>query len=135
MPLSSDPEKRAAQLANLRPNAATRHGVNVEARLAPLRERYLAEQRRLFPSAGEDEVTIQASRLAQMEVLQDFLDRRGPIRHQRQGQTFAAADLLAKVTQAYERRRDLLAAREERNSEPESLLERQLRGLPPGGAR
>jgi hypothetical protein len=50
MPLSSNPEKRAAQLANLRPGdhrASNReaHGAYSEQKLAPLRKRYLGELR------------------------------------------------------------------------------------------
>lgn len=47
-----------------------------------------------------------------MDALQQFLDHRGPIRHQRRGETFPAAPLWASITTAYERRRDLLAERE-----------------------
>jgi hypothetical protein len=45
MPLSSDPDRRAAQLANLRPRAAATHEAFSELRLRPLRERHVAELR------------------------------------------------------------------------------------------
>jgi hypothetical protein len=122
VPLSSDPDARARQVANLRPGdqkASNReqHGAYSEKKLAPLRERYRTDLRGQFPSAGEDELIIQAGRLAQMDVLQQFLDAHGPIRHHRRGETFPAAQLLASVTSAYERRRDLLAERERAKAE------------------
>ena len=112
MPLSQDPEKRARQLANLQPRAAAVHGAFVEPKLAPIRERYLTELRAQLPSAGDTELVIQAGRLAQMDVLQQFLDWRGPIRHQRRGDTFPAADLLAKLSSAFERQHERLLERE-----------------------
>lgn len=122
MPLSPDPEARKAQLANLRADAATVHGARSEAKLKPSRERYLTELRDQFPAAGEDELIMQASRLAQMDLLQQFLDWRGVIRDRRRGETFPAAQLLASITAAYERRRDILAERERTKGEqPEDL--------------
>jgi hypothetical protein len=43
IPISQDREKRTAQQANLRPDAATRDGGCSEAKLAPVRERFAAE--------------------------------------------------------------------------------------------
>jgi len=111
-PLSHDPIKREAQLANLRPSASRKHEALSERALAPLRAKYRIELTAAFPHAASDEINIQASRLAMMERLQEWLDARGPISHQRRGTTYPAADLLAKVVSAYERRRDVLAERE-----------------------
>ena len=72
-----------------------------------------AEQRAAFPSAGDDEIAVQAGRLAQMHLLQSYLEDRGLIAdRRRRGVTFPAAQLLVTISAAYERRRDQLAEQE-----------------------
>ena len=112
MPLSSDPAKREAQLANLRSTSAVTHGATSEQRIRPLRERYLAELAEAFPSATAPELAIQAQRLAQLELLGAFLDERGVIRHRRRGDVFPAASMAEKLAAAYERQAAVLLDRE-----------------------
>ena len=94
MPLSSDPEKRTNQLANLRPNAAVKHAAWYQEQLEPLRLKYQAELRERFPSADDDELAIQASRLAQMHILTRFLDAANPVRPT----AASAVKLLSQIT-------------------------------------
>ena len=120
MPLSDDPKRRQRQLANLQPRAAAKHHAYDAAALRPARERYQSELSARYPSAGEDEIAIQATRLAQCELLQRYLDERGVVRNRSRGDVFPAALLLAQITQAYERRRDVLAERERERSDDDS---------------
>ena len=135
MPASSDPAKREVQRRNLKQyseNSRT-HGAHSEAKLQPLREQYEAEQRAAFPSAGEDEIAVQAGRLAQMHLLQSYLEDRGLIADRRRGVTFPAAQLLVTISAAYERRRDQLAERERASTQPESKIAQWRTQLPGGG--
>jgi hypothetical protein len=123
-------EARARQLANLKSDAAVRTGVYSEVRLEPLRERYLAELRGAYPGASLDQLRTLSQRKAMATQLSAFLDARGIIRHQRRGEPFPAAALLARLLDGIDKQ---IAALEEQQAErdrPVSLLEQQLRGLP-----
>jgi hypothetical protein len=109
---SSDPVKRAAQLANLRQNAAVKHGATSEAKVRPLREQYLAELRQEFPNASERRLLIQAHRLGQLELLGIFADERGVIRHRRRGDVFPAAALAERIATSYLAEHDRLEQQE-----------------------
>jgi hypothetical protein len=101
MPISHDPEKRAAQLANLRPDAAIRHGVYSEAKLAPLRERFAAELSDQFGRlATPDELALAAARRAKREVLNEWLGRRGLLADRRSGTVRAAVQLADRLQSA-----------------------------------
>jgi hypothetical protein len=113
MPLSSDPDKRVAQLRNLKPNAAATHGAFSEQQLAPLRERYIAELQEAFPSASGAEIALLAHRQAQLAVLAAWMDRRGLFVNRQRGIPYPAVQLHDRIATAFERRRDILAAREQ----------------------
>jgi hypothetical protein len=113
VPLSKDPESRSKQLANLRQNAATKHGAFSEVAIRPARERYAVELAEAFPSASAAEVAIQAQRLAQLEQLGAYLDERGVIRHKRRGDVFPAATLANQIASSFERQNAILMAREQ----------------------
>jgi hypothetical protein len=110
MPLSRDPDRRRRQLDNLNRGAATKHGAHSEAKLAPLRDRFLTELREQFGDvAGDDELTLAAERRAKLEVLNDWLDRAGLL--ERSGRPRAAVQLADRVQSAYERQLANLRAR------------------------
>jgi hypothetical protein len=112
VPLSSDPDARSRQLANLTRSAAVTHGAHSAAAIRPLRERHIAELSEEFPNATPPELAIQAQRLAQLQLLAEFLDDRGVIRHKRRGDVFPAAALAEKLAAAYEKQAAALRARE-----------------------
>jgi hypothetical protein len=99
------------QTADGEPIAAT-HGAYSEQRVAPLRERYLAELRKEFPSVSERRLVIQAHRLGQLELLGRFTDERGVIRSQRHGNVFPAATLGERLATAYLAEHDRLEQQE-----------------------
>jgi hypothetical protein len=94
------------------PSPATAHGAYSEAKLAPLRERYLAELRAEFPSASEVRLRVQAHRLGQIELLGRFTDERGVIRSARTGEVFAAAALGERLAASYLAEHERLEAAE-----------------------
>ncbi len=110
MPASSDPEKRARQLANLRKPGDTIHGARSEAKVRPLRERFLAELHQAFPAVPLADLNSQAERQALISLYSDYVDERGPIRHRRRGELFPAAQELARLLTAYEKRNTELRA-------------------------
>ena len=101
MPLSSDPAKRANQLANLRPENSTKHSGRSEVLIQPLAERYFAELLGEFPSASERVLRLQARRLAKLERIGAFLEQKGEISHQRRGEVFPAALIEESTTSAF----------------------------------
>ena len=109
MPLSSDPQARQAQLANLRRGQPV-HGALTEATVRPRRERLLAELRAEFPSASERRLIVQAHRLAQLELLGEFADERGVIAHRRRGTVYPAAALAERIASAFLAEQDRLEA-------------------------
>jgi len=81
MALSKDPEARARQMANLRPenlrpDAALKHGTRSDAIVGELTSGYERELEETFP--GEPAVwrRIQATRMAKIALLSDYLARR-----------------------------------------------------------
>lgn len=82
MPLSSDPDARRAQLANL---DGTKHGAKSEVVLAPLRERYAVELAQTFPSAARAEIVLLAHRQAELDVLESWMDQRGLLSNRQRG--------------------------------------------------
>jgi hypothetical protein len=124
VPLSTDEQKRQRQLGNLKrgnnpPPAGNQlgptHGASTGDRL-PVRERrtaYLAELAATFPSASNAELTLQATRMARLELLGAYLDQHGVIRNRRTGDVYAAAKLEEQIAGAFERQHALLTAREQ----------------------
>ena len=111
MPLSQDPEKRAHQLANLKPAAAVTHGARSGQLIQQATAEHLASLAKQFPNATTAELTLQASRWAQIERLTDYVHARGLIRNQRSGTVVAAAEFLARLSLAFERQQERLALR------------------------
>jgi hypothetical protein len=121
VPTSNDPEKAAIQRRNLKqfsPETSHTHGAHSERSVRPLRERFLTELAEAFPNASRAELTIQAQRLAQLELLGAYLDERGVIRHHRRGEVFPAAGLMERIAAAYEKQAAALAERERSASRP-----------------
>jgi hypothetical protein len=109
MPLSSDPQAREAQLANLR-QGNPQHGARSEVAIRPRRERLLAELRTEFPDAAERRLIVQAHRLAQLELLVEFADDRGVIAHRRRGTVYPAAQMAERIAAAFLVEQDRLEA-------------------------
>ncbi len=61
MPLSSDPERRKKQLANLRPAGATKHGATSERSLEPRRAKHCAELLEHFPQIDTFRLSLSAT--------------------------------------------------------------------------
>jgi hypothetical protein len=121
-PLSKDPEARAAQLRNLRSTAATKHGAQSEQVTREGRERILAELRQTFPHASERLLVIQAQRLSQLEQLTAYLDRKGPILHERYGRVREAAQMCERIAASAEKTHLALEAQaREANGKPGGL--------------
>lgn len=118
MPLSSDPEKRAAQLANLKPTSATKHGAYSDAAIRDLRREHLAELAAEFPSASRRELLILAHRIAQLDKLAEHADRYGVLRDKRRGEPFPAATLAEKLASSVERQIAALLERERTAGKP-----------------
>jgi hypothetical protein len=131
VPLSSDPQARKAQLANLRKGQPV-HGALTESRTRPLRERYLAELRGEFPTANERRLIVQAHRLAQLELLGDFADERGVIAHRRRGTVYPAAAMAERIACAFLAEQDRLEA--QAPADATLRLQRHLASLPGGDA-
>jgi hypothetical protein len=111
--LSRDPEKRANQLANLKLASNVTHGAHSGALIRQATAEHLTNLIATFPSATQEELVLQATRMAQIERLAAFLEQRGLIRDRRTGAVFAAADLLAKLSTAFERQHAVLLEREQ----------------------
>lgn len=84
MPLSNDPERRAKQLANLRPAGAVKHGATSEGKLAPLREQHRATLLERFPWLDEYRLSLLADLLARCDLAREYLDAHGLMRNMRQ---------------------------------------------------
>jgi len=112
--LSQDAAKRRKQLANLKPDAAVKTGIYSKTLIEPLRERFFAESVEAYPGESEDELWILAQRKAMAHQIATFIDARGVVRHQRRGEPFPVASLLAKLMDSIERQ---VATLEERKRE------------------
>jgi hypothetical protein len=84
MPLSSDPERRAKQLANLQPAGATKHGAQSERKLAPLREKHRAELLERFPRIDEQRLSLLCDLLARIDLAREFIDTNGVMKNSRE---------------------------------------------------
>jgi len=83
---------------------ATTHGVWSETTIAEARTRHLAALRERFPDADETLLALQSSRLARLEVLSDYIDRKGvSALIKRDATPREAALLIARLEQAIER--------------------------------
>lgn len=112
MPLSQDPEARQRQLANLKPHAAMTHGARSGAVIREAAAEHLANLKRQLPSASDEELWVQASRMAQIQRLSAFIEERGLIRDQRKGTVYNAASMLAQLSSTFERQHAVLLERE-----------------------
>jgi BMFP domain-containing protein YqiC len=101
MPTSKDPVKRARQVANLVPGGNQSHGAKSEAIIRPLAQAYLVELQREFPDASERVLKLQARRLAKLERLAGWLERKGELANQRRGTVYPASSLEESITAAF----------------------------------
>jgi hypothetical protein len=101
MPLSSNPDARARQLANLTPRSAVKHGAYSPELLAPERERILGELLASFPNVRRDRLELLAAQRARIVLLQAYVEARGIIAHKGRGSTFPAVDRLQREESAY----------------------------------
>lgn len=104
--------KRKAQLANLKPGEHVTHGATSGALIRQATAEHLASLGDQFPHATKAELTLQASRWAQIERLTAYVEERGLIRNQRSGTTIQAAELLSRLSAAFERQHERLMDRE-----------------------
>jgi hypothetical protein len=124
MPLSKNEAARDRQLANLKPAAAATHGAHSGALIRDASRERLASLTERFPSAGQEELTVHAVRMAQIERLAAYVEHKGLIRNQRKGDVFPAVEMLARLSTAFERQHALLLEREQAkgNVKPGALL-------------
>jgi hypothetical protein len=92
----------------LRADGAVTHGAHSPARIAPARERHLERLREQFPQGDVTIIGLQATRLAMLDLVADWLGNRGPIRNRRTGTTWPCVDLWAKTASAFERTHERL---------------------------
>ena len=112
MPTSTDPVKKAAQLANLKRGNVT-HGANSEALVRPLADAYSAELQAQYPSEPEWWHKLNGRRLAKIERRAVYCEGRREI-HQRRGTIIPAAmdeealtkAFLADIDRAEQRKRE-----------------------------
>jgi hypothetical protein len=87
---------------------ALKHGAHSPAKVAPIRDRHLEALRERFPDADVAMLSVQASRLAIMELIGTWLDSRGILRNRRTGSIYEAAEFWQRTAAAFERRHDAL---------------------------
>lgn len=135
-PSEAGESRRGGGRDNVHPQAATTHGAHSSALAAPLRERHLAALRERFPNADVTILGLQATRLAQMELVGVWLDERGIMRNRRTGTTYPAADYWARVASAYERQHERLEAAEREHADggADAYFESERRALAAGNA-
>jgi hypothetical protein len=113
--LSSDPHARANQLANLRGDAATKHGARSEAVISESSSVYFTELQRSYPVESEHWLRLQSRRLAKIARLGAYLEGRpSEVLNQRTGKLNPAMAeeealtraLLADFERADQRKRD-----------------------------
>jgi hypothetical protein len=78
--LSPDVEKRKRQLANLKPNAHSTHGVYDLRRTAPLAEQHTIALREAFPLADDRLIAAQAQRAAAVDLAWAWICEHGLVR-------------------------------------------------------
>jgi hypothetical protein len=85
MPLSTDPEKRETQLANLRKSeGAVKHGATSERKIAPLRAKHRADLLTRFPRIDEHRLRLLSDLLARIDLASEFVDVHGLMRNTRE---------------------------------------------------
>jgi hypothetical protein len=104
--------------ANLDPMARLEHGAHSPAKVAAASERHLTALRERFPNADVTILSLQASRLAQLELVGAWLEPRGVIRNTRTGTIYPAALYWWKVASAFERTHERLAEQERAVTNP-----------------
>ena len=98
MGLSRDPDARARQLANLDPanlrsDAARKHGARSEPVVRDLASVLLVELQRTYPGESEVWLALQSRRLAKVRLLGEYLEGRpSMILNQRHGRVNPAAE-------------------------------------------
>lgn len=95
------PEARRRQVANLRPQAPLKHGAYSADKLAPERERILAELVASFPGVRRDRLELAAGQRARIVLLQAYVDVRGLIAHRGRGTSPPAVAALRQEEAAY----------------------------------
>jgi hypothetical protein len=100
VPLSTDPQRRANQLANLKSTNAVKHGANSEALVRPMAERYSVELREQFPDEGDWWIKLMGRRLAKIERRAVYCEGRREV-HQRRGTVIPAAKDEEDLTRAF----------------------------------
>lgn len=125
---SSNPEKRAASLANLKSPSGTTHGAHSPALVQPLRQSFLTELQEAFPNATEHELRTQAQRLAQMELYARYIDEKGVIRHRRRGEIYPAAAQLERLSASFERHNAVVLERERQHGTPDAASLKDILG-------
>lgn len=120
---------------NVHPLAATKHGAYSKAVTGELQAGHLERLRERFPAADVSVLSLQASRLAQLDVIGAWLAERGIMRNRRTGTIYPAADYWARTASAFERQQERLEAQHDGASrDPADALRRHLEGLPGGDA-
>jgi hypothetical protein len=85
MPLSTDPEKRKSQLANLRRSpGAVQHGATSERCVAPLRVKHRADLGARYPGIDEHRLRLLSDLLARIDLASEFVDVHGLMRNTRE---------------------------------------------------
>jgi hypothetical protein len=82
---------------------ALTHGAESEHRLAPVRERHVAELRRDLPKLDARRLALLADRLARVELATVWLDRQDGIVRNRDGEIYAVADRVERWATAAEK--------------------------------
>jgi hypothetical protein len=104
MPTSKNAKARQRQLANLRPDAARKHGAYSEAKLAPLRERFVGELAEQFGHvASGHEIELAGDRRARIAVINEWLDKHGVFGDKRSGRPREILATLERLQAALER--------------------------------
>lgn len=91
---------------------AERHGAYSPSAVAKIKDGYLDSLKAAFPKADVTILGLQATRLAQLELVGAWLDGKGIIRNKRFGTIWPAAEYWGKVASAFERQHERLEAQE-----------------------
>ena len=85
---------------------ALTHGAHSEASIAPIRERHLTALRGQFAAVDERLLSVMAHRMAQYELLTDWLDRNGIVKGR--GEVYGAAVFAERLARNFEAQFDRL---------------------------
>ena len=105
MPTSTDPAKRAKQLANLKRGSST-HGAYSAEIIRSETQRILGELSARYTGVPHDRLEVLAHHRARITVLTAYVNAKGIIRNQQKGEVFPAVKLLATEEAAYRREMD-----------------------------